>query len=91
METPYYVELTVGTDDGDVVFELFKDKNLPLEQIKQVGGQFFMGGYVHQEDAVSLAPNFTLYPPTAIKKIRLVAMSVVQAPPGLRLLADETE
>ena len=85
MENPYYVELTIDDNGEELIVELFKDKNLKLEDAKKLGGNFYMGGYIRQEEEVSMAPNFTLYPPTSIKKIRLISMSIVQAPPGLNI------
>ena len=79
MESQYKIEVHVQeVDDKITIHEIGLKENWTFEQAKGIAGSFFVGGFVYKEDEVSLAPNFTLYGPYQIKKVRLVAKALVQ-------------
>jgi hypothetical protein len=76
MDQQYYIELTIDDNGETRIFKIFEDKALVLDQAKAAAGQFYMGGYVWKESEVALVSDYTLFPPTQIKKIRLVAKKI---------------
>ncbi len=87
MNAKYKIELHIdtGTDELEV-FEVANGQAFELTEARQAGAQFFMAGYMHTENSVALASDYTLFAPTQIKKVRLVAQSVLQASPGLKIV-----
>ena len=78
METQYYIELLIEGPDGNILtFEILKDKGITLAEAKQAAGGIYMGGYIHKESEVTIDSAYTLYPPTAIKQIRLVPKQLI--------------
>lgn len=93
MHTPYYVEITIdpdgqGLETSQIQFEALKDKNLNLEQAQMAAAQISGGGYFYAEDENAKDSAYRFYPPHTIRHIRLLPGSIIQAPPGLKLIKE---
>ena len=78
MEPQYYIEIFIHDGSEAIERDIGKTETWSFEQAKQIAGSLFVGGYIDKEDMLSLSPNFTLYAPHQIKKVRLVAKALIQ-------------